>query len=345
MDNSAKIYIAGHRGLVGSALMRRLTAVAPSSPPPLAGEGWGERSEGPGRGAPYTNIITRTHAELDLTNQAAVEAFFEQENPDYVFLAAAKVGGILANNNYPADFIYQNLTIQTNIIHAAYKSQVKRLLFLGSSCIYPRDCLQPMKEEYLLTGPLEPTNRPYALAKIAGIEMCWSYNRQYGTQFLAVMPTNLYGPGDNYDLNNSHVIPALIRKFHEARLRGDKEVVVWGTGTPKREFLYSDDMADACIYLMNLTNEAANSVLSSQSSEPPLINIGCGKDQTIQEVAELVKEVVGFEGAIVFDESKPDGAPRKLLDIARLEKLGWSPSMGFKEGLSQSYRDFMSDMK
>lgn len=318
MNKASKIYIAGHRGLVGSALVRRLEAGG------------------------YTNLLTRTHAELDLTNQAATEAFFAQEKPDYVFLAAAKVGGILANNTYPADFIYQNLAIQTNIIHAAYKNQVKRLLFLGSSCIYPRDCPQPMKEEYLLTGPLEPTNRPYALAKIAGIEMCWSYNRQYGTQYLAVMPTNLYGPGDNYDLNNSHVIPALIRKFHEAKVNNEPTVTVWGSGTPKREFLYSDDMADACLYLMNLPYERFSSLLTPHSS--PLINIGCGKDQTIREVAELVKEVVGFAGSIVFDDSKPDGTPRKLLDIGRLEALGWSPSMGFKEGLSQSYRDFLSGM-
>lgn len=316
MNLQDKIYIAGHRGLVGSALIRRLEAGG------------------------YTNLLTRTHAELDLTNQAATEAFFEQEKPDYVFLAAAKVGGILANNNYPADFIYQNLAIQTSVIHAAYKTQVKRLLFLGSSCIYPRDCPQPMKEEHLLTGPLEPTNRPYALAKIAGIEMCWSYNRQYGTQYLAVMPTNLYGLGDNYDLNNSHVIPALIRKFHEAKVNNQPTVTVWGTGTPKREFLYSDDMADACVYLINLPHGRFSSLLTPHSS--PLINIGCGKDQTIREVAELVKEVVGFAGSIVFDDSKPDGTPRKLLDIGRLEALGWSPSMGFKEGLVQSYEDFIS---
>ncbi len=316
MNPQDKIYIAGHRGLVGSALIRRLKAGG------------------------YDNLLTRTHAELDLTNQAATEAFFAHEKPDYVFLAAAKVGGILANNTYPADFIYQNLAIQTNIIHSAYKNQVKRLLFLGSSCIYPRDCPQPMKEEYLLTGPLEPTNRPYALAKIAGIEMCWSYNRQYGTQYLAVMPTNLYGPGDNYDLNNSHVIPALIRKFHEAKVNNQPTVTVWGSGTPKREFLYSDDMADACLYLMSLPSERFSLLLTPHSS--PLINIGCGKDQTIQEVAELVKEVVGFAGGIVFDDSKPDGTPRKLLDIGRLEALGWSPSISFEEGLGQSYEDFTS---
>src|SRR3990172_2658024 len=228
MDKAAKIYIAGHGGLVGSALVRNL------------------------RAKDYTNLLTRTHCELDLTDQAATAVFFKQEKPDYVFLAAAKVGGIHSNNAYPAEFIHDNLAIQTNVIHESFQAGVKRLLFLGSSCIYPRDCPQPIKEEYLLTGPLEPSNRPYAIAKIAGIEMCWSYNRQYGTKFLAAMPTNLYGPGDNYDLNNSHVIPALIRKFHEAKMRGDKEVVVWGTGTPRREFLYSDDMADACVYLMNL---------------------------------------------------------------------------------------------
>ena len=280
MNKNSKIYIAGHRGLVGSALMRRLQTPSPTgrraggegrfSPSPLAGEGAHSSpspvvGEGRGEGGypgPYTNIITRTHAELDLTDQHAVRAFFDQEKPEYVFLAAAKVGGILANNTYPAEFIHQNLAIQTNVIHEAYQAGVKRLIFLGSSCIYPRDCPQPMKEEYLLTGPLEATNRPYAVAKIAGIEMCWAYNRQYGTQYLAVMPTNLYGPGDNYDLNNSHVIPALIRKFHEAKLRKDKEAVVWGSGTPRREFLYSDDMADACAYLMGLGNEAFASLIT-----------------------------------------------------------------------------------
>ncbi|MDP2783777.1 MAG: GDP-L-fucose synthase [Sulfurimicrobium sp.] len=314
MNLQDKIYIVGHRGLVGSALIRRLEAGG------------------------YANLLTRTHAELDLTNQAATEAFFEREKPDFVFLAAAKVGGILANNTYPADFIYQNLTIQTNIIHAAYKNQVKRLLFLGSSCIYPRDCPQPMKEEYLLTGPLEPTNRPYALAKIAGIEMCWSYNRQYGTQYLAVMPTNLYGPGDNYDLNNSHVIPALIRKFHEAKLRGDKEVVVWGTGTPRREFLYSEDMADACVYLMNLPDEKFSPLLTPDAS--PLVNIGVGEDVTIRELAEIVQQVVGFTGSIAFDTNKPDGTPRKLLDVTRLHSLGWHAKTSMQAGLANAYRDF-----
>jgi GDP-L-fucose synthase len=315
MNKNAIIYIAGHRGLVGSALMRR-----------LHGEG-------------CTNIIIRTHAEMDLTNQAAVNAFFGEEKPDYVFLAAAKVGGILANNTYPADFIYQNLAIQTNIIHAAYKNKVKRLLFLGSSCIYPRDCPQPMKEEYLLTGPLEPTNRPYALAKIAGIEMCWSYNRQYGTQYLAVMPTNLYGPGDNYDLNNSHVIPALIRKCHEAKVRGDNHVVVWGTGTPLREFLYSEDMADACVFLLDQAEENLSSLFNNE--HPPLVNIGCGEDLTIRELAELVAAVVGFKGGLTFDTSKPDGTMRKVMDVSRINALGWQRKMQLKEGIALSYQDML----
>ncbi|MHB1174923.1 MAG: GDP-L-fucose synthase family protein [Sulfuriferula sp.] len=317
MNPNAKIYIAGHRGLVGSAIVRRLTASHP-------------------------HILTRTHAELDLTNQAAVEVFFAAEKPEYVFLAAAKVGGILANNTYPADFIAINLAIQSNIIQAAHRHGVKRLLFLGSSCIYPRDCPQPMKEEYLLTGPLESTNRPYAVAKIAGIEMCWAYNRQYGTQYLAVMPTNLYGPGDNYDLNTSHVIPALIRKFHEAKLRGDKEVVVWGTGTPYREFLYSDDMADACVFLMNLDDARFQNVLDDGSGKlPPLVNIGTGVDLTIKELAECVGETVGFTGKIVFDASKPDGTPRKLLDVSRMNALGWHAGLNLQDGLKYAYRDFM----
>ncbi|MES2364331.1 MAG: GDP-L-fucose synthase [Pseudomonadota bacterium] len=318
MNFQDKIYIAGHRGLVGSALIRRLKAGG------------------------YTNLITRTHAELDLTNQAETEAFFKQEKPDYVLLAAAKVGGILANNTYPADFIGQNLVIQTNTIQAAYKNQVKRLLFLGSSCIYPRDCPQPMKEEYLLTGPLEATNRPYAVAKIAGIEMCWAYNRQYGTQYLAVMPTNLYGAGDNYDLNTSHVIPALIRKFHEAKVRGDKEVVVWGTGTPYREFLYSDDMADACVFLLNLEDALFQSVLDDGNGKlPPLVNIGTGVDLTIKELAERVGEAVGFSGDIVFDTTKPDGTPKKLLDVSRMNALGWHATFSLKDGLKCAHLDFV----
>jgi GDP-L-fucose synthase len=325
MNSNAKIYIAGHRGLVGSALVRCLQAQS------------------------YTNIVTRTHAELDLTDRVATEAFFAAEKPEYVFLAAAKVGGIHANNIYPGEFIFTNLAIQTNVIHAAYLSGVERLLFLGSSCIYPRDCPQPIKEEYLLTGPLESTNRPYAIAKIAGIEQCWSYNRQYGTKFLAAMPTNLYGPGDNYDLTNSHVIPALIRKFQEAKERGDKEVAVWGTGTPRREFLYSDDMADACLFLMNRSDDEFNRLLwpagsLRESVEPglaPLINIGAGTDLTIRELAECVHEVVGFAGAVVFDTSKPDGTPRKLLDISRLITLGWRANLSLRDGLEYAYQDFI----
>lgn len=315
MEQDSKIYIAGHRGLAGSALMRQLQAKG------------------------YHNLITRTHTELDLTDQAAVRDLFSAEKPEYVLLAAAKVGGILANNNYPAEFIQQNLAIQTNVIHEAWRSKVKRLLFLGSSCIYPRDCPQPIKEEYLLTGPLEPTNRPYAVAKIAGIEMCWSYNRQYGTKYLAVMPTNLYGPSDNYDLGNSHVLPALIRKIHEARLRGDKEVVVWGTGAPRREFLYSDDMADACLYLMNLSERQVAGLFAQD--RPPLVNIGCGADLTIRELAELVKRVVGFDGELVFDTSKPDGAPRKLLDVDRMAGLGWSATVPLEKGIKQAYTDYL----
>jgi len=325
VNKNSKIYIAGHRGLVGSALMRNL------------------------KSAGYTNLILRTHAELDLTDQAATEAFFAQEKPDYVFLAAAKVGGILANNSYPAEFIRDNLAIQTNIIHAAYKNGVTRLMFLGSSCIYPKLAPQPMKEEYLLTGPLEPTNRPYALAKIAGIEMCWSYNRQYGTKFLAVMPTNLYGPGDNYHLENSHVIPALIRKFHEAMRANAKEVVVWGTGTPKREFLYSEDMSDACIYLMNLPDGSFDILLGSDETmsgkfEPPLVNIGVGNDVSIGDLAILIKQVVGYTGEIIFDTSKPDGTPRKLMDVSRLNELGWSAPTSLPAGLARAYTDFLNNL-
>jgi GDP-L-fucose synthase len=320
MDKHAKIYVAGHRGLVGSALMRNL-----------------ER-----RG--YDNFVTRTHAQLDLTHQAEVEAFFELEKPDYVFLAAAKVGGIHANNEYPAEFIRDNLAVQTNVIHAAYRNGVKRLLFLGSSCIYPKLAPQPMKEEHLLTGPLEPTNRPYALAKIAGIEMCWSYNRQYGTQFLAVMPTNLYGPGDNYHPENSHVIPALIRRFHEAKLAGAPSVAIWGTGTPRREFLYSDDMADACVYLMNLSDGQFRPLLAADRNDglPPLMNIGVGHDLTIRELAEAVKAVVGYQGAIEFDTSKPDGTPRKLMDVGRLNAMGWRATTDMANGLAAAYADFVA---
>ena len=315
MDRQAKIYVAGHRGLVGSALMRNLQ---------LRGN---------------KNLITRTHAELDLANQFAVDTFFTQEKPDYVFLAAAKVGGIHANNTYPAEFIRDNLAIQTNVIHAAFQSKVKRLLFLGSSCIYPKYCPQPMKEDCLLTGPLEPTNRPYALAKIAGIEMCHAYNRQYGTHNIAVMPTNLYGPNDNYDLNNSHVVPALIRKMHEAKQRGDKEVMVWGTGTPRREFLYSDDMADACLHLLEQPEERLQSLFNE--TNPPLVNIGCGEDLTIRELAELVRKVVGFAGELKFDTSKPDGTMRKVMDVERLRLLGWQAKIALEEGLELAYRDFV----
>ncbi|MDZ7595979.1 MAG: GDP-L-fucose synthase [Thiobacillus sp.] len=320
MEPNAKIYVAGHRGLVGSALMRNL------------------------RGKGYENVVTRTHAELDLIDQAAVEAFFATEKPDYVFLAAAKVGGIHANNEYPAEFIRDNLAVQTNVIHAAYKSQVGRLLFLGSSCIYPKLAPQPMKEEHLLTGPLEPTNRPYALAKIAGIEMCWSYNRQYKTQYLAVMPTNLYGPGDNYHPENSHVIPALIRRFHEAKLANAPSVTVWGTGTPRREFMYSEDMADACVYLMSLPDAQFVPLLGQDRNDglPPLMNIGVGEDLSIRELAETVKAVVGYQGAIEFDSSKPDGTPRKLMDVGRLNAMGWKASTPMENGLVVAYSDFIA---
>ena len=316
MNLNAKIYIAGHRGLVGSALLRQLSAQG------------------------YTNIVTRTHAELDLTHQQSVIDFFALQKPDYVILAAAKVGGIHANNTYPAEFIYENLAIQTNVIHQAYVNGVKRLLFLGSSCIYPRDCPQPIKEEHLLTGELEPTNRPYALAKIAGIEMCWSYNRQYGTQYLAVMPTNLYGPGDNYHPENSHVIPALIRKFHEAKMNNQPTVSVWGTGTPKREFLYSDDMAEACLYLLQLPDNKTAKLFSE--SAPPLVNIGCGEDLTIKALAELVKQIIGFTGEIRFDHTKPDGTMQKRMDVSKLEDLGWQATTRLNDGLAKSYLNFKS---
>ena len=311
----SSIFVAGHRGLVGSALVRRLEEKG------------------------FTNIIKRTHAELDLMDQEAVQAFFEKVRPEYVFLAAAKVGGIQANNSYPAEFIHQNLVIQNNVIHQAWRMRVKRLLFLGSSCIYPRDCPQPMKEEYLLTGPLESTNRPYAVAKIAGIEMCWAYNRQYNAQYLSVMPTNLYGPGDNYDLQNSHVLPALIRKMHEAKIGNKKTMVAWGSGAPRREFLYSDDMADACVYLMSLDESSFSQLL--KDDVPPLINIGCGKDLTISELVTLVKEVVGFKGTVEWDSSKPDGTPRKLLDVSRLFAQGWKPQTELVEGIKKAYDDFL----
>ncbi|MFN7086117.1 MAG: GDP-L-fucose synthase family protein [Burkholderiales bacterium] len=314
MRQNALIYVAGHRGLAGSALVRCL------------------KRKG------HDRILTRPHAELDLTEQAAVMRFFEQERPEYVFLAAAKVGGIHANHAFPGDFIYQNLAIQINVIEAARRSGVKRLLFLGSSCIYPRDCPQPMKEEYLLTGPLEATNRAYAVAKIGGIEMCGSYNRQYGTKFLAAMPTNLYGPNDNYDLENGHVLPALIRKFHEAKIRGDATVTAWGTGSPRREFLYSDDMADACVFLMKLPDAEFDRLLAA---DRPLINIGAGRDLTIRELSGLVKTTVGFEGEVVWDAAKPDGTPRKLMDVSRLDALGWRARTDLREGIALAYRDFL----
>ncbi len=320
MDKNAKIYVAGHCGLVGSALIRQ-----------LATQG-------------YSNVVTRPHSELDLTHQQAVADFFAAEKPEYVILAAAKVGGIHANNTYPAEFIHENLSIQTNVIHQSYINQVKRLLFLGSSCIYPKDCPQPIKEEYLLTGELEPTNRPYALAKIAGIEMCWSYNRQYGTQYLAVMPTNLYGPGDNYHLENSHVIPALIRKFHEAKLNSQPTVTVWGTGTPKREFLYSDDMAAACLHILNLADVSFKALTAADRNNglPPLINVGSGSDVTIAELAQLIKEVVGYTGDISYDSTKPDGTMRKLMDSGRLTKLGWYVNIKLQEGLNLAYQYYKS---
>jgi GDP-L-fucose synthase len=322
MEQNARVYVAGHRGLVGSAIMRRL------------------------RAAGYANLITRTHAELDLTDEPAVRAFFAESRPEFVFLAAAKVGGIVANNTYPAEFIRDNLAIQTNVIHAAHLNGVKRLLFLGSSCIYPKHAHQPIRESDMLTGPLEPTNRPYALAKIAGIEMCSSYNRQYGDRFIAAMPTNLYGPGDNYHPTNSHVIPGLIRRFHEAKLRGETSVPVWGTGKPLREFLYSDDMADACVFLMNLADDAFDTLVHSDENstgdfEPPLVNVGSGVDISIAELAELIQRVVGFEGTIVYERSKPDGTPRKVLDVRRLHTAGWHATTPLRDGLVKAYEDFL----
>jgi len=311
MKLDSRIYIAGHRGLVGSAIHRELLRLG------------------------YDNLLTRSHQELDLCDEVAVDKFISHEKPEFVFLAAARVGGILANQSYPADFIRDNLIIQTNLIESSRNAGVKRLLFLGSSCIYPRLCPQPIREDYLLTGPLEPTNRPYAIAKIAGIEMCWSYNRQYGTRYLAAMPTNLYGPNDNFDLANSHVLPALIRKTAEAKASGAKEVVVWGTGTPRREFLYSDDLAKACCFLMNLDDARFGSLLTEDS--PPLINIGAGEEVTIRELAEIVARVLDFHGALVFDASKPDGTPRKLLDVSLLHSLGWRRTVGLEEGIQRTW--------
>jgi GDP-L-fucose synthase len=307
IKSDARIFVAGHRGLVGSAIVRSL------------------QQQG------YTNILTRTRVELDLLDTNAVNAFFAEHKPEHVVLAAAKVGGILANNNYPADFIRDNLILQTNIIEASYHHHVDRLLFLGSSCIYPKLAPQPMPESSLLTGQLEPTNRPYALAKIAGIEMCWSYNRQYGTRYLAAMPTNLYGPNDNFDLNTSHVLPALIRKTAEAIRTGASEVTVWGTGTPRRELLYSDDLAQACTFLLNLDEARYNSLLVADA--PPLINIGTGEDVTIRELAETVARVLGFHGKLVFDTTKPDGTPRKLMDVTRLHSLGWRHTTSLEQGI------------
>lgn len=321
MDIGSRIFVAGHTGLVGSAILRRLQA------------------EG------YSNVMVRSHQQLDLMRQAEVQAFFRTERPEYVFLAAAKVGGILANHTYPAEFIYQNLMIESNVIHSAYEAKARKLLFLGSSCIYPRGCPQPMKEEYLLSGKLEPTNEPYAIAKIAGIKMCQSYNRQYGTRFISVMPTNLYGPGDNFDLQTSHVLPALIRKFHEAKAReqgsqiegerpevkkegvqGGDCVPIWGTGKPRREFLHVDDLADACLFLMH------------HYEDSEIINIGVGKDIPIRELADLIKDIVGFRGTIRYDESKPDGTPQKLLDVSRIKALGWQPKVSLRGGIEMTYR-------
>lgn len=306
IEKTSRIYVAGHRGMVGSALMRRLAA------------------------AGYQNPIVRTRSELDLTDQKAVQAFFAAEKPDYVFMAAAKVGGIHANDTYRAEFIYENIMIEANVVHAAWLAGVKRMMFLGSSCIYPRDCPQPMREEYLLTAPLEATNEPYAIAKIAGVKLCENYNRQYGTSYVSAMPTNLYGPNDNYDLANSHVLPALIRKAHEAKASGAKALTVWGSGRPRREFLHADDMADACVFLME-TGLADG-----------LINIGAGHDLTIRELAETVMDVVGFKGDIVFDASKPDGTPRKLMDVSKLSALGWTAKIPLHDGIAAAYRDFLA---
>jgi GDP-L-fucose synthase len=305
VNPESKVYVAGHRGLVGSAILRRL------------------------RGEGCENLVTRTHSELDLTDARAVNAFFEAEKPEYVFLAAAKVGGILANDSYPADFLWENLAIELNVIDASHRHGVEKLLFLGSSCIYPKFAPQPMKEEYLLTGELEPTNEPYAVAKIAGIKLCQAYNVQHRADFISVMPTNLYGPGDNFDLNTSHVLPALIRKFHEAKVSGEPAVTVWGTGTPRREFLHADDLADACVYLMD----------EYSGSEP--INIGVGEDISIKELAELVREVVGYAGEIVHDTTKPDGTPRKLLDVSKLHGLGWRAKVPLGEGIERTYAWFL----
>jgi GDP-L-fucose synthase len=305
MKKDARIFVAGHRGMVGSALVRRL------------------------RAGGYGQLLLRTHAELDLLEQAAVREFMQRERPDYVFIAAARVGGIQANNTLRADFLYENLAIETNLLRAAHDVGVERLMFLGSSCIYPRDCPQPIKEDYLLTGPLEQTNEPYAIAKIAGLKLCEAFNTQYGRRYVSVMPTNLYGPEDNYDLAKSHVLPALIRKAHEAQLRGDDEIVVWGSGAPRREFLYVDDLADACVYLMERGDE--------DGATPALINIGTGTDLTIAELVAMVMDVVGFRGRVVYDRTKPDGTPQKLLDVGRLTALGWRARTSLREGIARAY--------
>ena len=318
MNKNSKIYIAGHRGLAGSAIHYVLKELG------------------------FNNIILRTHDELDLTDQLATANFFQTEKPEYVFLAAGKVGGIYANSSYPADFIYQNILIQTNVIHQSYLGNVKRLLFLGSSCIYPRDCKQPMKEEYLLTGPLEKSNRPYALAKISGIEMCSSYNRQYNTKYLAAMPTNMYGPGDNYDLETGHVMAALIRKFYEAKKSNSMTATVWGSGSPKREFLYSHDMASACIFLMTLADNEFNSLLNNnyEKNSFPLINIGTGEEISIKDLSLLIAKISGFKGEVTFDNTKPDGTPRKLLNVDILNQLGWSSNISLSDGISKALNEF-----
>jgi len=310
MEKTDNIFIAGPRGLVGSAIIRHLEKTG------------------------YTNLLAPSHSELELMDSQAVSAYFKKNKPEYVFLAAAKVGGILANNTYPADFIYQNLMIQNNIIHQSYVHNIKRLLFLGSSCIYPKHCPQPMKEEYLMTGPLEPTNSPYAVAKIAGIEMCWSYNRQYGTKFIPIMPTNLYGPNDNFDLETSHVLPALIRKFHEAIQNNAESLVVWGTGAPKREFLHVDDLVDACFFIIQKEFSA------QEYKNKPLFNIGSGKDISIKALAELIKEITGFKGILIFDTSKPDGTPQKLLDVSKINSLDWIAATTLKDGITKTYDAF-----
>ena len=315
MNKTSKIYVAGHRGMVGSAIVRKLQADG------------------------FNNIVVRTHAELDLTNQVAVNTFFKEESPDQVYLAAAKVGGIHANNTYPAEFIYQNLMMEANVINAAWKHAVQKLLFLGSSCIYPKLVEQPMREDALLTATLEPTNEPYAIAKIAGIKLCESYNRQYGVDYRSVMPTNLYGPGDNYHQENSHVIPALIRRFHEAKVLNKPDVVIWGTGSPRREFLYVDDMATASIHVMNLGKDVYDQYTLPMQSH---INVGYGDDVTIADLAHAVSEAVGYSGEIKFDTSKPDGTPRKLMDSARLNSLGWKPKVDLKNGLKKAYADFLA---